>query len=300
MTTENEPSGRPARPSARTIERRIGVSLLLSAACSVGLTVTYVLGGQPQIEGALLGGSLGGLAVGLVLWGKRLTPVDSFVEEREPLEPPLSERAAFEDELQEGEAQLTRRTFLVRMLVAAAGALGVALLFPIRSLGPRPGTSLVRTSWTPGARVVRSDGSPVGVGDLAPGGVLTVFPEGHAGAADSQAILIRAATGQIRLLPGRSGWSPDGYVAYSKICTHAGCPVGLYEQRTGHLFCPCHQSVFDALNGAAPIAGPATRALPQLPLMADSSGTLRARSDFPEPVGPEWWSIDRSSSESEG
>jgi ubiquinol-cytochrome c reductase iron-sulfur subunit len=287
--------GRP-RPHAspKAIERGIGLSLLVSAACSVGLTVTYVLGGQPQIEGGLLGGSLGGLAVGLVLWGKRLTPVDSFVEERELLEPPVAERTLFEEELAAGEAQLTRRTFLTRMLVAAAGALGVALLFPIRSLGPRPGTSLVRTAWSPGARVVRSDGRPVTVDDLAPGGVLTVFPEGHTDAADSQAILIRAAAGQIRPLPGRAGWSPDGYVAYSKICTHAGCPVGLYEQRTGHLFCPCHQSVFDALDGAAPIGGPATRPLPQLPLMADATGNLRARSDFPEAVGPEWWSIDRS------
>jgi quinol---cytochrome c reductase iron-sulfur subunit len=277
----------------RAIERWIVVCLGVSALCSIGLTVIYALGGQPQVEGALLGGSLGGLAVGLVLWGKRLTPTSEFVEEREFLEPSAADREVFEEELEGGATQLGRRTFLVRMLLAAGGALGVALLFPIRSLGPRPGAALVRTAWTAGARLVRSDGTPIGVRDLAVGGVLTVFPEDHLEAADSQVILIRAEPRQIESPPGREAWSPGGYLAYSKICTHAGCPVGLYEQRTGHLFCPCHQSIFDALRGATPIGGPATRALPQLPLEADATGQLRARSDFPDPVGPEWWSIDR-------
>jgi ubiquinol-cytochrome c reductase iron-sulfur subunit len=131
----------------------------------------------------------------------------------------------------------------------------------------------------------------VTAGDLRVGGVLTVFPEGHPQAADSQAILIRMEPGQLVVQPGREAWSPDGYVAYSKVCTHAGCPVGLYEQATGQLFCPCHQSVFDAKDGARPTAGPATRPLPQLPLAIDPQGFLTAGGEFPEPVGPGFWNL---------
>ena len=125
--------------------------------------------------------------------------------------------------------------------------------------------------------------------DLPVGGVLTVFPEGHLDAADSQTLLIRMEPNDLVIQPGRESWSPQGYVAYSKICTHAGCPVGLYDQASGRLFCPCHQSVFEAKDGAKPTAGPASRPLPQLPLTVDADGTLRAQRDFTEPVGPGFW-----------
>ena len=129
-----------------------------------------------------------------------------------------------------------------------------------------------------------SSGAPVAATNLPVGGVLTVFPEGHTGAADSQTILVRVDLSTFQPLPGRESWSPDGYLAYSKICTHAGCPVGLYEQSSNSLFCPCHQSVFDVLEGAKPIGGPATRPLPQLPLEVGTDGFLRAQDDYSEPV----------------
>jgi ubiquinol-cytochrome c reductase iron-sulfur subunit len=140
--------------------------------------------------------------------------------------------------------------------------------------------------------VVTADGSVVTAQDLPVGGILTVFPEGHAEAADSQTVLIRVDPALLQLPTGRGDWAPGGLLAYSKICTHAGCPVGLYEQRTHLLFCPCHQSVFTVLDGAIPISGPAVRPLPQLPLELDADGTIRARGDFPEPVGPGFWNID--------
>jgi ubiquinol-cytochrome c reductase iron-sulfur subunit len=177
------------------------------------------------------------------------------------------------------------------MLGAALAALGVVLLFPIRSLGPSPGRSLLRTAWRRGSRVVTPEGEPVAAEALPVGGVLTVFPEGHTDAADSQAILIRVDPAALTPPPGRQGWAPGGNLAYSKICTHAGCPVGLYEDRTGQLFCPCHQSAFDVLGGARPIAGPATRSLPQLPLAIDDEGYLQAGGDFSEPVGPATWDV---------
>jgi ubiquinol-cytochrome c reductase iron-sulfur subunit len=85
-------------------------------------------------------------------------------------------------------------------------------------------------------------------------------------------------------------WTVDGIIAYSKLCTHAGCPVGLYVQQLGELLCPCHQSVFDILAGATPVAGPAARPLPQLPIAVGADGTLVARGDFSAPVGPGYWS----------
>jgi ubiquinol-cytochrome c reductase iron-sulfur subunit len=131
----------------------------------------------------------------------------------------------------------------------------------------------------------------VNVDGLETGGVLTVFPEGAVDAADSQTVLIRVDLLDFSPLPGREDWSPDGYLAYSKICTHAGCPVGLYEAQTQQLFCPCHQSVFDAVDGAKPVSGPASRPLPQLPLEVGDDGYLRSQSDYTEPVGPAFWNL---------
>jgi ubiquinol-cytochrome c reductase iron-sulfur subunit len=267
----------------------VALAFALSALASVGLWITYLRGGQPQVEGVLIAVALGGLAVGLVVWAKQFLPTGGLVEEREPLPSSQIEREAVEREFEWGEAYLERRGFLIKMLTVALGALGIAAIFPIRSLGPKPGRSLFRTAWRAGSRVVTEQGQPVMAADVPVGGVLTVFPEGHPQAADSQAVLIRMEPDQLVLQPGRESWAPDGYVAYSKICTHAGCPVGLYEQATGRLFCPCHQSVFEARDGAKPTSGPATRPLPQLPLSIDPEGFITARGDFPEPVGPEFW-----------
>jgi ubiquinol-cytochrome c reductase iron-sulfur subunit len=273
----------------RANARRIGIALVVSIAGSIGLTVVYALGGQPQVEGLLIGLSLGGLAVTFVLWGKHLLPQGPYVEEREPMVSLPEDRSDLERDLRRTDRALERRTFLRRLLLGALAALGLAAIFPIRSLGPSPGRSLFRTRWTPGSRLVTADGEPVLGRDLVFGGVLTVFPDGHTDAADSQTVLLRVDPATFSRLPGRENWSPEGHIAYSKICTHAGCPVGLYDAESHELFCPCHQSVFDVLDGARPTAGPATRALPQLPLELDEDGYLRARGDFPEPVGPTWW-----------
>jgi ubiquinol-cytochrome c reductase iron-sulfur subunit len=275
-------------PDSERAARRIGVAFVVSALASVGLTVVYALGGQPQIEGALIGLSLGGLSIGFVLWGKHLLPQGPYAEEREPLGSTPVERAAVARDVRRGE-RVSRRRFLRGSLGAALAALAAALVLPIRSLGPSPGRSLFRTAWTRGARLVTPEGSPVTEDSLLEGGVLTVFPEGHTEAADSQAILIRVDPQDLALQTGQEAWTPQGYGAFSKICTHAGCPVGLYEHERKQLFCPCHQSAFDVLQGARPVSGPATRALPQLPLEIDDEGYVRALGDFPAPVGPSFW-----------
>ncbi|CAN5586920.1 Rieske 2Fe-2S domain-containing protein [soil metagenome] len=270
--------------------RAIATSFGLSAVASVGLAIVYLAGGQVQWEGALLAVALGGIGAGLILWGKQMMPGGPFVEEREQTLAEPAEQAAAATAYASGEERIERRGFLGKMLGTALGALGIAALFPIRSLGSAPGRSLLHTRWEQGARMVTLDEVPLRADSLQVGSVLTVFPEGHIDAADSQTLLIRLESDEYDPLPGREDWGPMGFVAFSKVCTHAGCPVGLYQPTNHQLLCPCHQSVFDVLDGAAPTAGPATRRLPQLPLAIDDEGYLIAQGDFPEPVGPGFWS----------
>jgi ubiquinol-cytochrome c reductase iron-sulfur subunit len=253
----------------------------------------YGLGGQNQVEGILLAVALGGIGYGFVVVARRLLPQGPYTEERDVV--PATERQVsdLEADLERGEGWLARRGFLLKMLGVAGAALGVAAVFPIRSLGPNPGRSLFRTQWRSGSRVVDEQGEPVRADTLEVGGVLTVFPEGNLEVEDSQTILIRIADRDFVTRKGREDWGPDGYIAYSKVCVHAGCPVGLYQRAAKELLCPCHQSTFDAVDGARPIFGPATRSLPQLPLMIDDDGYLRSQSDYTEPVGPGFWNRDR-------
>jgi ubiquinol-cytochrome c reductase iron-sulfur subunit len=260
----------------------------VTVVAALGLAVVYLRGGQPQAEGALLAIAFAGLAVGFVIWAHHLLPPGPAVQERHELASPESEREELEEDFERVDV-LGRRKLLVRALAAAAGALGIAALFPIRSLGPRPGKTLSQTSWRPGSRLVTDEGRPVRLAEVAIGSLSTVFPEGHAGSADAQTVLVRVAESELQPPEGRESWSPNGLLAYSKVCTHAGCPVGLYQADTHQLLCPCHQSAFDVLDRARPVFGPATRALPQLPLVVDDEGFVRAQSDFHEPIGPAYW-----------
>jgi ubiquinol-cytochrome c reductase iron-sulfur subunit len=277
----------------RRAVNRVAVAFAVSALASLGLAVVYWEGGQNQVEGVLLAIALGGIGYGFVVVARRLLPQGPYIEERELLPSTEEQVAAFETDLERGEGWMARRGFLVKMLGVAAGALGIAALFPIRSLGPDPGRSLFRTKWRRGSLVVDEQGEAVRVRTLEVGGVLTVFPEGHLEEEDSQTLLIRVSNDEVVTRKGREDWAPAGYVAYSKVCTHAGCPVGLYQQDVQRLLCPCHQSSFDAVDGARPVFGPATRSLPQLPLMVDDDGFLRAQRDYEEPIGPGFWNRDR-------
>ena len=108
-----------------------------------------------------------------------------------------------------------------------------------------------------------------------------------------QTVLVRVEPGLNKPAEGREDWAPDGLLAYSKVCTHAGCPVGLYRAQDKRLICPCHQSTFDVLRGATPVYGPAARPLPQLPIRLEADGTFTAEGDFPEPVGPSFWNLSQ-------
>ncbi len=271
-------------------ELLIAVLFGVTAVTGVILLVVYVLGGQTQVEGLLLGIALASLGTGVILWAQNLMDTPIVVEERHPAASTPAEAAEFQAALTE-EAGFTRRKLLVGMLLAAFAGLGAALAVPALSLGPLPGAEQFSTSWRKGLRLVRDDGTPVKAGDLEVDSILTVFPEGAVGSADSQTVLIRVPPNALSLPAARAAWAPEGYVAYSKICTHAGCPVGLFRADDRVLICPCHQSTFDILTGANPIFGPAGRPLPQLPISIAADGTFTAEGDFPEPVGPSFWNI---------
>ena len=281
----------------RRAERRAAAAFAVAIAAGVGLFVVYFAGGQTQLEGVLFALALGGLGVGIVLWGNHLLDAREVVEERHELGSGVAGRDAFQAALGEevGPELVGRRSLLVRLLIGAGGALGLALLLPVLSLGPAPGKTLKQTAWRRGSRVVDEAGRLVRLDSVPTDGFVTVFPEGAAGRADSQALLIRLAPGLLRLPPDRLAAVPEGtHVAYSKICTHAGCPVGLYRAELHSLLCPCHQSQFDVLDGGKPFFGPAARPLPQLPLGVDPQGVLVALGDFYEPVGPAFWDRGRS------
>jgi ubiquinol-cytochrome c reductase iron-sulfur subunit len=249
----------------------------------------YVAGGETQLEGLLLTVCLGGIGVGIVVWAQRLMPSRVHVEPRPPIGTDPDRIEGLTEALTE-EAGFSRRTLLIRALIGALGGLGAALAIPVFSLGPAPGRSLFETTWRAGAKLLPASGEP-GALDLPVDGVLTVFPDGDSSDPNAATLLIRVAPELLELPDGRDSWAPDGFIAYSKICTHAGCPVGLYRAAQHTLICPCHQSEFDVLRGAVPINGPAARPLPQLEIDRQADGTLVAMGDFKDPVGPSFWDM---------
>jgi ubiquinol-cytochrome c reductase iron-sulfur subunit len=251
----------------------------LAAIGGLGFGIGLLLGLPLWLYGTFL--AVGLLSLGLSV---RRYFLDRFadVEAMEPREHPI---AAASGPISDVRA-IPRRGFLGRVLGGAAAALGIGLVAPVVSLGPAPGDELRRTAWERGRRAVTTDGEPVRPDDIAVGGFLTVWPEGAVNVEIAAVMLLRLSGGPPEP-PTNADWVVDeGLVGYSKVCTHAGCPVGLFRERDDALFCPCHQSTFDARRGAEPTFGPAARALPQLPMGIDGNGYLVALDDFTDQVGP--------------
>jgi ubiquinol-cytochrome c reductase iron-sulfur subunit len=307
---------------AKHIERLVAACFVLAFLAGVGFIAAYIgieLGPSAPVGSNLvdeafrsnlaLGLSLSvtllALGTGSMLWVRHLTPNIEVVEQRHELRSDPEVRAKFEEDFKRGAqiSQVTKRPLLRRTMLLATAPLAVAPLVLLRDLGPLPEDSLRFTAWRKGLRaVVYGSNRPLLSSDIAtPGSMITVIPEGYADDDDALAksgvILIKFAPGQLDVPTVYNGktqlygmnWTVNNIVAYSKICTHVGCPVALYEQTTHHILCPCHQSTFDAAHGANVIFGPAARPLPQLPLGTNSEGYLVALSDFTQPVGPSFW-----------
>lgn len=258
---------------------------------AVGFGWVYAVDGDTQLLGLSLFVALAGLAYGFAAWAT-LLPQGPYVEERESMQPPEPQRQTVAEDLAEADRAIVSAPVPRRAMTLGLGALGIVVLFPLRSMlvrGSNPAGSLARTSWRPGSIVVLHDGTPVSPDDLDVGTALTVYPSGHTDVSDSAVMLVRVPPEVLQLSPERMAWTVDGIVGYSKICTHAGCPVGQFIEGTGELMCPCHQSTFDVLRAAQPRYGPASRALPQLPLAVNTAGQLVALDGFAEPIGPSYW-----------
>lgn len=200
----------------------------------------------------------------------------------------LPRPAHTEEDRQVKGPRLARRHLVVG---AGAGAVAIAAVsLPAARRVTDASDRLRRTSWRRGIRLVTVDGAPVRADTLAIGELLTVFPDGAENEVDSQVVLVRESPQRVVAEPGREDWSPDGLLAYSKLCTHMACPVGLYQQQEGTVLCPCHQAAFDVLHGGRSVHGPARRALPQLPIAIGDDGFLVARGDFSDAVGTGFWS----------
>ncbi|MGI8904082.1 MAG: hypothetical protein DLM64_15845 [Solirubrobacterales bacterium] len=281
------------------------VLLLLGAAtvAAVGFIVVYAEYSPSRIPNELLGICLGlclaCIAAALAVTGKRLV-VTEQLEEDYPLEghPEAQEEVA--EIVHESGSRITRKRLLLGAGATAGGTLGLAALTPVLSVGPIWDTGpLDQTPWRRGARLVDTDGRPFSAQEIQPETFYTAFPEG----ADqellgSPVVVVKLAPAALELPPARSEWAPLGILAYSKICTHAGCAIALYRKPTfapvepgPALVCPCHYSTFNPATGGTVIYGPAGRSLPQLPLMVDGAGGLRAAGNFSGPVGPSWWGV---------
>ncbi|MEZ5264469.1 MAG: Rieske (2Fe-2S) protein [Acidimicrobiales bacterium] len=288
--------GAPASPPVRPVLGAGSALLLLVGLAGAATAVAgFALGWPRELPG--LSAALACLAPAVVLGvaGRRITDRQTVREERPAPYEHAEERARLADELAGIGSLLGRRRLLGALFGGSALGLAALALLPLRSLGPSPWPALRRTAWQRGRRLVGDDGRPLRLEGLVTGSMTTAFPEGATDGerGDSQLVVVRVREGALRLPAARVAAAPGGCIAFSKVCTHAGCSIGLYQVETQQLLCPCHQSVFDVTRGAEPVFGPATRSLPQLPLLVDTDGYLRAAGDFDRPVGPGFWSMGR-------
>ena len=299
------PEDPPNLRRAKKAERLVAVLFILSLLASIGFIAAYVGLEVGSVDSTLrsnlaLGLSMSvaflAVAVGAVIWVRHIMPPVELTEQRHPMASTEENRAAFKKTFSEGAetSGFVKRPLLRRTLIAATVPLGIAPIVLLRDMGPLPGTTLRHTVWRKGLRLVTyGANTPIRPADFSsPGGMITVIPEGYQDDPDAlaaaTAIIIKFQPGLLQP-PTVMNWTVDNIVCYSKICTHVGCPAALYEQTTHHILCPCHQSTFDATQGARVIFGPATRPLPQLPIGVDKQGFLIATGDFAVPVGPSFW-----------
>jgi ubiquinol-cytochrome c reductase iron-sulfur subunit len=243
------------------------------------------------------------IGIGAVHWAKTLMPDQEVIAQRHEFKSEPQDRDAFVKAAKEGAelAGLGRRPLIKRTLIGAAALAGLPGVLMLRDLGPLPGKELEKTNWKSGTRLVTDPGDrPIKASDLEVGAVAQVLPELLPGQkrtlediGKDAVLLIRLRPSEFQLNEERLSWTHEGIIAFSKICSHMGCAVALYEQTTKHLLCPCHQSTFDVTRAAKVIFGPAARPLPQLAITVDAEGNLIAKQPFTEAVGPSFW--ERSS-----
>ena len=298
---------------ARTAERQIavmfGVSVVGAIIAIWGFFAFPIVDGDLSATrnnslwmGLGMALSMFGIGFGAVHWAKTLMPDNEVSEMRHQARSSDETRAQALEivKLADGESGFSRRKLIRRSMYGALVFFPIPAIIIFGDLGPVVGDTLKHTMWKAGTRLTKDPtGIPIKASDVTIGSVFHVIPEGLSEMeehkleekAKAAVLLVRVNPSDLNEDPAKADWSYQGIVAYSKICTHVGCPVALYEQHTHHLLCPCHQSTFDLANHCEVVFGPASRSLPQLPIAVDAEGYLIAQSDFLEPVGPSFWDI---------
>ncbi|MEV0224251.1 Rieske 2Fe-2S domain-containing protein [Streptomyces sp. NPDC050704] len=300
--------------AARRSERAVAFMFTLSMLATVGFIASFVtipadkivyifplghISGLNFALGMTLGIALFAIGAGAVHWARTLMSDVEIADERHPIEAEPEVRAKVHADFKQGakESALGRRKLIRNTMFGALTLFPLSAVVLLRDLGPLPEDKLRHTMWKPGLKLVNMNtNEPLRPSDVVVGSLTFAKPEGleehdH----EFQTEIAKAALMIVRLQPANIKdkreleWSHEGIVAYSKICTHVGCPISLYEQQTHHVLCPCHQSTFDLSDGARVIFGPAGHALPQLRIGVSDEGYLEALSDFEEPVGPSFW-----------
>ena len=302
-------------------ERQIAALFGISSIFAILFVVSYFVfkvGDEPTIIlgygasnvalGVTLGMALLLIGVAAIQWARKLMSDVEIVEMRHPARSSDEDREIAIASFKQGvdDSGIGRRPLIRNSMLGALAMLGLPAIVVLRDLGPLPGDKLAHTVWAKGMRVVNDvAGTPIKPEDVEIGQLINAEPgvffeekdgeplyEGvrlQQAKAKAAAIVVRMKPSDITPAPGRENWGVEGILCYSKICTHVGCPISLWEQQTHHLLCPCHQSTFDLADNGKVIFGPAARPLPQLPIMVDSEGYLVAQHDFDEPVGPSYW-----------
>jgi ubiquinol-cytochrome c reductase iron-sulfur subunit len=292
----------PEQPKHRNAEALARYLLMLASASATAFVVVYAvdpLNHKTQWLGLCLGIALLAFAAALTVTALELVPTEELAEEYPPIEN-TEEQLVIEQLVEESADGLTRRRLFALGLLSAGGALGLAALTPALGFGPLLRIAeFFSTPWRRGRLLVDENGRPWKASDIEPLDLYKAFAEG----ADKEelgagVVLVRLAPGALRLPPELHGYDADGIVAYSDICTHAGCAISLYRaplfapaEPKPALVCPCHYSTFDPADGGNVLFGPAGRRLPMLPLEIDRAGRLRAKGNFSGAVGPSWWGV---------
>ncbi|MGO4956463.1 cytochrome bc1 complex Rieske iron-sulfur subunit [Luteococcus sp. Sow4_B9] len=312
--------------AANRVARQIIGMLALSMLCSILFVVVYF--GMPKdtivnfgpfhsnAQSVLLG-LTGGLAVLLIgfstiHWAKQLMNDTEVIDLRDPIASNEADHEEMAAAWQAGveDSGIGRRKVIGGMLAGAAGLVAIPAVVSLADMGPHPGkgtraATIEKTIWAEGIKLVNDiTFEEIKASDLEIGQMVNAAPanleelahedhvEFHRARAKAAIIIVRMNPDSIKVPESRKDWQVNGILAYSKICTHVGCPISLWEQKSHHLLCPCHQSTFDLGDSGVVVFGPAARALPQLPITVDNEGYLVARSDFTVPVGPSYFERD--------
>jgi ubiquinol-cytochrome c reductase iron-sulfur subunit len=302
--------------AAKRAERQVAGLFVLSALATLGFVVAYValpldgslrrLQASNLLMGVALGVALLAIGVAAIHWAKKLMPDVEVVADRHPLASSEESRADALSQFEVGteESGFGRRSLIRRAMIGSLALLPLPAVVLLRDLGPLPGNDLAVTNWEKGIRLVTDPTlQPIKISDLEIGQLVNVMPANfeeipeedgvarQVARARDAVIVVRMPPDEVEAPAGRENWGVDGVLAYSKICTHVGCPISLYERTTHHLLCPCHQSTFVLNQGGKIIFGPAARPLPQLPIEVDPDGYLVAKLDngFQEPIGPSYF-----------